>query len=66
MTDGQDGLIRQIENAADNIGDVPRHQLQILLRRAAMRLRNSSDEPEDIERKIQEISKDLDEPNGLG
>lgn len=35
-------FIRQLEETADNIGDVPRHELQILLRRAALRLRNVS------------------------
>jgi hypothetical protein len=33
-------FIAQLEDAADNIADMPRHELAILLRRAAIRLRN--------------------------
>lgn len=41
-------VARELESAADNIGDVPRHELQILLRQAALLLRNFT-EPPDIE-----------------
>lgn len=40
MTTGRDRFILQLEDAADRIGDIPRHELQVLLRRAALRLRN--------------------------
>jgi hypothetical protein len=40
MTAARDRFARQLEDAADRIGEVPRHDLQILLRRAALRLRN--------------------------
>jgi hypothetical protein len=41
MTDSsRERFARQLEEAADNIRDVPKHELQILLRRAAIRLRN--------------------------
>jgi hypothetical protein len=37
---GRARFIRLLEDAADNIGDMPRHELAVLLRRAAIRLRN--------------------------
>lgn len=40
MTSGRERFIQQLEDAADRIGDIPRHELQVLLRRAALRLRN--------------------------
>lgn len=40
MTAARDRFARQLEDAADRIGDVPLHELQVLLRRAALRLRN--------------------------
>lgn len=36
----QNKFISRLEEAAANIGSVPRHELAILLRRAAIRLRN--------------------------
>lgn len=40
MTAGRDRFAVQLEDAADRIGDVPLHELHVLLRRAALRLRN--------------------------
>jgi hypothetical protein len=40
MTEGRERFIQKLEDAADRIGDIQRHELQILLRRAALRLRN--------------------------
>lgn len=40
-------FIRQIEDAADHIDDIPREEIQILLRRAALRLRNKPEPPSD-------------------
>lgn len=40
MTAARDRFASQLEDAADRIGDIPRHELQVLLRRAALRLRN--------------------------
>ena len=37
----------QLENAADRIGEISRADLQIMLRRAALRLRNTSQVPLD-------------------
>ncbi len=42
MTTGRDRFIQQIEAAAED-PDMPRHELQVLLRRAAIRLRNQAD-----------------------
>jgi len=36
----RDRLVRQLEDAANNIANAPRDDLQILLRRAALTLRN--------------------------
>lgn len=33
-------LVRDLERAADNVQDIPRHELQILLKQAALLLRN--------------------------
>lgn len=38
-------VARQLESAADDIGNVPRHELQILLRQAALLLRNLPEPP---------------------
>jgi len=40
MTTGRDRLVGQLETAADRVANVPRHELQVLLRRAALMLRN--------------------------
>ena len=40
MSQAREKFVRQLEQAADNIRNVPKHELQILLRRAAIRLRN--------------------------
>ncbi|MGN6538926.1 MAG: hypothetical protein ACTHKQ_24765 [Mesorhizobium sp.] len=40
MTAARDRFAGQLEDAADRIADVPLHELQVLLRRAALRLRN--------------------------
>lgn len=47
-------FIRKLEHAADKIGDMPRIDLQISLRRAALRLRNMPPAP-----RIASISNDL-------
>lgn len=47
MTEGRERFARQLEEAADRIADIPRHELQILLRRAAIRLRNMPIVPEE-------------------
>ena len=52
-------FILDLERAADNIGDVPRHELAILLRRAALRLRNVGQAPVDLERQYQQLIDDL-------
>lgn len=39
---GSDRFISRLEMAAANIDNVPRHDLGVLLRRAALRLRNTS------------------------
>jgi hypothetical protein len=41
MTEGSERFARQLDKAADNIGDIPQHELHALLRRAAIRLRNT-------------------------
>jgi hypothetical protein len=45
MATARDRFIRQLEDAADHISDMPRHELAILLRRAALRLRNTDPQP---------------------
>lgn len=60
VTAGRDHFIRQLEDAADRIADISRHELQILLRRAALRLRNLP-APENVDREVQEF---LDEITG--
>jgi hypothetical protein len=45
MTASRDDLIQQLEDAAERSGDFPRHDLQVLLRRAALCLRNSGRPP---------------------
>lgn len=47
MSQQREQFARQLEEAADNIRDVPKHELQILLRRAAIRLRNMPVVPEE-------------------
>ncbi len=41
MTQVLDSFVTSLEAAADDIGNVPRHELAVLLRRAALRLRNT-------------------------
>lgn len=40
-------VARELESAADNIGNVPRHEFQILLRQAALLLRNLPEPPDE-------------------
>jgi hypothetical protein len=54
MSQDRERFIRQLEDAADNIADVPRHELQVLLRRAAIRLRNLS-VPGDLDQALREF-----------
>lgn len=60
MAAGRERFIRQLEDAADRIADIPRHELHVLLRRAAIRLRNLP-VPDDIDQQVQEF---LDEIAG--
>ncbi len=46
MANARDRFIRQLEDA-DRIRDVPRHELAILLRRAALHLRNTDPRPDE-------------------
>lgn len=41
MAKGLDSFVTSLEAAADDIGNVPRHELAVLLRRAALGLRNT-------------------------
>ncbi|PDS29318.1 CopG family transcriptional regulator [Rhizobium phaseoli] len=47
----------QLEDAADRIGNIPRPDLQILLRRAALRLRNAA--AVTMEEDVEEVLRDL-------
>ncbi len=55
-------FIQDLERAAENIADMPRHELAILLRRAALRLRNIGDRPADLDRDYQALLDDLNQP----
>lgn len=63
MTEGRERFARQLEDAADRIGDVPRLELQVLLRRAALRLRNIDRPPVGLDAEYQAL---IDEMNGDG
>ncbi len=41
MTGSLSKFVASLDAAADDIGNVPRHELAVLLRRAALRLRNT-------------------------
>ncbi len=41
MTTGLEKFVAGLEAAADDIANVPRHELAVMLRRAALRLRNT-------------------------
>jgi hypothetical protein len=43
----RDRFVRELEKAADNIAEMPRHELQVMLRRAALMLRNIAAPPAD-------------------
>jgi hypothetical protein len=49
MTAARNRFAAQLEDAADRIADVPRHELQVLLRRAALRLRNIDRPPASLD-----------------
>lgn len=49
MGDGAHRFIRSLEDAADNIADIPRHELQVLLRHAVLRLRNIDRPPASLD-----------------
>jgi hypothetical protein len=51
-------VVRELESAADHIGDIPRHELQILLRRAALLLRNIPDPPDEEWVPVDDTNKD--------
>lgn len=40
-------IARELESAANDIGNIPRHELQILLRQAALLLRNLPEPPDE-------------------
>lgn len=62
MTDSsRDRFVQQLEDAAARIGDVPRHELQVLLRRAALRLRNIDRPPVSLDDEYRAL---IDEMNG--
>lgn len=64
MTAARDRFIQQLEDAADRIADIPRHELAILLRRAAIRLRNVDGiviEPE-VDKALADIAAEIREP----
>lgn len=67
MTAGRDRFIRQLEDAADRIGDIPRHELQILLRRAALLLRNIDQPAADLDHEYQALIDGMnDDDDGPG
>ena len=57
---GRDRFIRQLEDAADNVRSIPVADLAVLLRRAALRLRNLP-APAEADQELQEF---LDEITG--
>lgn len=59
-------FIDDLERAADNIGDMPRHELAVLLRRAALRLRNASEPPDDLEQAYRTLIDDLNRSENPG
>lgn len=61
MTAGRERFILRLEDAADRIGDIPRHDLQVLLRRAALLLRNVDQPPVSLDEQYQAL---IDEMNG--
>lgn len=63
MTEGRERFARQFEDAADRIADVPRHELQVLLRRAALRLRNIERPATPLDDEYRAL---IDEMNGDG
>ncbi len=52
-------FIADLKRAADNIADMPRHELAILLRRAALRLRNVGEPWDKIEREYESLIEDI-------
>lgn len=59
MPGARERFIRQIEDAAENVGEVPRHELRALLRRAALRLRNEPSVAEGVRERIESAIDDL-------
>lgn len=57
-------FILDLERAADNIAEVPRHELAILLRRAALRLRNVGYPMVDLDHEYQTLIDDLNGGDG--
>jgi hypothetical protein len=47
MMGARQRVARELESAANHIDDVPRHELQILLRQAALLLRNLPEPPDE-------------------
>ncbi|MFC5385153.1 hypothetical protein ACFPLB_04135 [Aquamicrobium segne] len=66
MTDARERFIQKLLNTADNIGDVPKSELAILLRQAAIWLRNAPRDEEledEFSRFISDMNND-DDPGG--
>lgn len=57
---GREALVHQLEDAADNLVHVPQAELKMLLKRAALRLRNQPPSDE-ADRELQDF---LDEITG--
>jgi hypothetical protein len=59
----REDFLRQLEDAANRIAEIPRHELQILLRRAAIRLRNlpATDEHE-LDAEYQRLMDEMNRP----
>lgn len=66
MTAARDRFATQLEDAADRIADVPLHELQVLLRRAALRLRNMDRPPVSLDDEYRALIDGMNDydPNG--
>jgi hypothetical protein len=58
MSGERERFIRQLENAADHVRGLPAGDIAVLLRRAALRLRNFPmiEEPKNIHRQVEELT----------
>lgn len=62
----RESFILDLERAADNIADMPRHELAILLRRAALRLRNVGNPTIELDHEYQTLIDELNGGDGSG